>query len=60
MLDILAEYWQGRGPLWKIFWLWGVVGSWTLAGLVLLAVLGFGVSWTLYLVTAVIMIAYTV
>ena len=60
MTDIVATYWQGRGPLWKVFWLWGVVGSWILAALFLIAVLGLGISWPLYLVTAVIMVCYTV
>lgn len=60
MTDILSIYWQGRGPLWKVFWLWGVVGSWILAALFLAAVLGLGISWPLYLVTAVIMVCYTV
>lgn len=56
----LKLYWEGRGPLWKVFWLWGVVGSWILAALFLLAVQGLGISWPLYLVTAVIMLCYTV
>ena len=59
MTAIVTEYWQGRGPLWKVFWLWGVVGSWILAALFLAAVLGLGISWTLDVVTAVIMICYT-
>lgn len=58
--DAIGGYWRGRGPLWKVFWLWGVVGSWILAGLFWSAWAGLGMSWGLYVVTGVIMIAYTV
>lgn len=56
----LAAYWQGRGPLWKVFWLWGVLGSWILAGIFATAVISAGLSWPLYVITAFIMLAYTV
>jgi hypothetical protein len=43
-----------------VFWLWGVAGSWVLAGLFLAGVVTVGVSWALYWIAAVITIAYTV
>ena len=58
--ETIGAYWAGRGPLWKVFWVWGVAGSWILAALFLLAATTIGVNWPVYLVTAVIMIAYTV
>lgn len=30
---IIAWYWQGAGPLWRIYWIYGVLGSTVLAGL---------------------------
>lgn len=58
--DGIRTYWRGQGPLWKVFWLWGVVGSWILAGLFGAAWATLGMSWGLYTVTGVVMIAYTV
>lgn len=58
--DVVGAYWRGRGPLWKVFWLWGVLGSWILAGLFGAAWGAFGMSWGLYLVTGVVMVAYSV
>ena len=58
--DTLQAYWQGNGALGKVFWLWGVVGSWILAGIFLAAASGIGISWGLYIVTAIVMSAYTV
>jgi hypothetical protein len=56
----IGSYWQGRGPLWKVFWLWGVVGSWLLAAIFLTITRAWGLSWTLYLVMAAIMTGYTI
>ena len=53
-------YWRGRGPLWRAFWLWGVVGSWLLAAVFLTFTRAWGLSWAVYLVIAAIMIAYTI
>jgi hypothetical protein len=27
MLSFLTQYWRGEGPLWKVFWLYGVLAS---------------------------------
>lgn len=56
----IAVYWRGDGPLWRVYWLWGVLGS-----LVLAAVFGYaaqlhGVDWGYFFIAAFIMGAYTV
>jgi len=56
----LRSYWGGERPLWPIFWLWGVVGSWLIA-----AILGglaylTGGDWTFFVISAAVMIPYTV
>ena len=58
--DPIRAYWSGQGPLWKVFWLWGVLGSWILAAVFLSVALSFGISGVIYVVTAVVMIPYTV
>lgn len=55
----VAYYWRGEGPLWRVFWLWGVLGSWILFGLFALAMHEAGLSWPLFLVAAAIMVPYT-
>lgn len=59
-MSAVRQYWHGDGPLWSVFWFWGVVGSWLLAGLFALAAAYFGVTWWLFIVTAVVMTGYTV
>jgi hypothetical protein len=34
--NIASYYWRGQGPLWKVYWLYGVVGSNVLALILLL------------------------
>lgn len=36
--NFLSYYWHGQGPLWKIYWLYGVFGSLILAGLLMLPI----------------------
>jgi hypothetical protein len=36
LVDELIHYWHGEGPLWKLYWIYGVLIS-TLGGTVLLA-----------------------
>lgn len=57
--NVVTYYWRGRGPLWKVFWLWGVLGSWILFGIFMLAMRQLGLSLPLFLVAAAIMIPYT-
>ncbi|MCW5749872.1 MAG: hypothetical protein KIT81_01895 [Alphaproteobacteria bacterium] len=34
----IGQYWRGEGPLWRVYWLHGVLGSSSIALLILLAV----------------------
>ncbi len=54
-----AHYWRGEGPLWRVFWLWGVLGSWILFGLFTLAIREVGLTWPLFSIAAAVMIPYT-
>ncbi len=58
--ETISYYWQGQGPLWKVFWLWGVAGSWLLAAIFLTITRAWGLSWALYVVMATIMTIYTI
>ncbi len=57
--NVVMYYYRGEGPLWRVFWLWGVLGSWILFGIFMLALSQLGLSWPLFLVTAAIMVPYT-
>jgi len=57
---IPTYYWRGEGPLWRVYWLWGVAGSWILAILFTLALVQFGVTAWLYSIAALVMLVYTV
>lgn len=56
----IVYYWRGEGPLWRVYWLWGVAGSLMLAGLFGWGLLGYGVSWGYVLIAGVVMGLYTV
>lgn len=58
--NVVMYYLRGEGPLWKLFWLWGVVGSWILFALFLLAVQTWGITWGLVVVSGVVMMPYSV
>ncbi len=55
----IGRYWRGEGPLWKVYWLWGVAGSWllALAFWALRAALGDG--HTFLILGALVMVPYT-
>lgn len=58
--DVVSSYLGGRAPLWRAFWLWGVLLSWILFALFLLAVHRLGLTWGLFLVSGAVMLPYTV
>ena len=58
--NFILYYLNGEGPLWKLFWLWGVVLSWILFGLFYFAATTFGISWGLFVISGVIMLPYTI
>lgn len=37
--NVLSRYWHGFGPLWRIYWLYGVLGSAVLAAVLAAALL---------------------
>lgn len=58
--NVVMYYLKGEGPLWKLFWLWGVLGSWILFGIFILAVQNFGITWPLVIVSGIVMLPYSV
>ena len=58
--NVVVRYLRGEGELWKVFWLWGVVGSWILFGIFMTAIRTFGVTWPLVIVSGIIMLPYSV
>lgn len=57
--ETLIEYAEGEGPLWTLFWLWGVALSWILFVLFGLIALAAGINWWLFSVVAAVMLPYT-
>lgn len=57
--NFVTYYVTGEGPLWKVFWLYGVIGSWALFGLFYLGLQTVGINWGLFLVSAIVMLPYT-
>lgn len=57
---VLKQYWQGRGRLWVVYWLYGVLGSAILTALLALPVALAGVSAVYYLVALAVVAVYTV
>jgi hypothetical protein len=58
--SFVASYWRGQGPLWKVYWLYGVLGSNVLAA-VLLSLIRQGALGTFWFqVVWLLLAAYTV
>jgi hypothetical protein len=55
-----AAYWRGHGPLWKVYWLYGVLGSNVLGAILLLLIRqgALGTFW--FQVVWLLLAAYTV
>lgn len=49
---MIGRYWRGDGPLWRIYWLYGVLASTVLAGVVLWAYRTEAPAWLLLLLLA--------
>lgn len=56
----ILYYINGRAPLWKVFWLWGVALSWALFGLFYFALSAVGINWVLFFLSGIIMLPYSV
>lgn len=58
--SFVASYWKGHGPLWKVYWLYGVLGS-NVLGAVLLFLIRQGALGTFWFqVVWLLLAAYTV
>jgi hypothetical protein len=58
--SVARYYWQGHGPLWKVYWLYGVLGSNVLA-IILLLLIREGALGTLWFqIVWLLLAAYTV
>ena len=57
--NVVTYYLSGQGPLWRVFWLWGVVGSWILFALFYAALQTMGITWLLVVVSGIIMLPFT-
>ncbi len=42
--SFITSYWRGHGKLWKIYWLYGVLGTWAIGFIAGLAAVLFGIS----------------
>ena len=58
--NVASYYWRGGGPLWKVYWLYGVLGSNVLALLLLLLVRADAVATLWFQIVWLLLAAYTV
>jgi len=58
--NVLVHYLRGNGPLWRVYWLYGVIGSWILFGIFMTALNRLGISWGLVALTGIVMFPYSV
>jgi ABC-type sugar transport system permease subunit len=58
--NVASYYWRGNGPLWKVYWLYGVLGS-NLLVLIMLLLMNQGAIGSLWFqLVLVLLAAYTV
>jgi hypothetical protein len=58
--NVASYYWRGHGPLWKVYWLYGVIGS-NLLALILLFLINRGALGSVWFKLALLLLAaYTV
>lgn len=58
--SVASYYWQGRGPLWKVYWLYGVLGSNMLALILLLLMQRGAIGSLWFQIVLLLLAAYTV
>lgn len=58
--SFVTSYWRGHGPLWKVYWLYGVLGSNVLGAILLLLIRqgALGTFW--FQIVWLLLAAYTV
>jgi hypothetical protein len=58
--SIASYYWRGHGPLWKVYWLYGVLGSSLLAVILLLLMQRGAIDSLWFQIVLLLLAAYTV
>jgi hypothetical protein len=58
--SFVASYWRGRGPLWKIYWLYGVLGSTALTLILLFLMQSGAVDSVWFQIVLLLLAVYTV
>ena len=58
--NVASYYWRGQGPLWKVYWLYGVLGSNVLALMLLFLMQRSAVPSGWFQLVLVLLVAYTV
>ena len=58
--NVASYYWRGQGPLWKAYWLYGVLGSNVLAGILLLLMQRSAPAGGWFQLVLLVLVAYTV
>ena len=53
-------YWRGHGPLWKVYWLYGVLGSFVLTAILLYLISAGSADTVWFQVVLLLLAAYTV
>jgi len=59
LVGFLCHYTEGHAPLWKAFWLWGVVLSWILFAVFAGLASTMGITWGLFALATIVMVPYT-
>ncbi len=59
LAGFLLYYSEGKAPLWKAFWIWGVALSWILFGLFTLLTSAVGLNWFVLTLATIVMMPYT-
>ena len=58
--NVASYYWRGRGPLWKVYWLYGVLGSNVLALILLVLMQRGAIDSVWFQIVLLLLAAYTV
>ena len=58
--NVASYYWRGHGPLWKAYWLYGVLGSNVLALILLLLMQRGAIDSVWFQIVLLVLAAYTI
>ena len=59
-MSVISYYWRGEGPRWKVYWLYGVLGSTVLALILLLLMQRSALGSVWFQMVLLLLAAYTV